>query len=659
VTEFEPLEIRDLGQLQQGLFEEAPNELASYDQDISRLLVALGPLTWESMGYNAHSRTSSLLWASCSEPERKAEVAQELSDDLEDGVLEHHLQFLDRRRLGFLYLVDGSSEGELWLHLGERQQAPLVLPGAGDGRLLVFRCDLMNFEYRPRSSRCLVLLAWALDFPRPDQTDEVSDQPWHMDELLGLRSRRGPSVPRNECGRVLGMSCFTGGGADSLTSSECLYLQGCDAHTRVPFARFDTDVYFSKDGEVDHVPWANSYHCHGALAPDEEVLSFDAKFFGISDAEASIMPPNQRKTLEVAYDCLRRGGHTKKTLRGSNILVHMGDCGSEWWSLICPRMLGSQWTDDKNVDWNAARSFSVTASRLSHVLGLTGPTWLLDTACSAGLTAVCTAMFSLKGTMPAERSQWSSSLEQRPGCLAGGVNVISDPGVYIANSAMHMLSPKGRCFTFDGSGDGYARGEGCSIAYIVMSNRDRDIELQEGSIVGSAVNQDGRSASMTAPNGPAQQMCVKAALREANLRPSDITASECHGTGTALGDPIEIGSLRAVQETDGQEGAVLLCTSSKSNIGHLEANAGVAGLFKCIIMSKYAVALPNCHLRALNPHLAVDGWPAQFEGEVVDYAADSGIVGVSSFGVSGTNAHAEVWSATSAHGNRGRGSTCA
>jgi len=244
---------------------------------------------------------------------------------------------------------------------------------------------------------------------------------------------------------------------------------------------------------------------------------------------------------------------------------------------------------------------------------------------------------------PTERGTDSPSLDLHcSASIAGGVNMIVDAGVYIGNSASHMLSAKGRCFTFDGSGDGYARGEGCSLAYTTVGSSQKEAEMREACAIGNKVNQDGKSASMTAPNGPAQQMCIKASLQEAGVMPHDVTGSECHGTGTSLGDPIEVGSLRGVQETDERDDP-MINTSSKSNIGHLEANAGITGLLKCIIMGQSSLGLPNAHLRALNPHLDISGWPTYMVNETVDLNANSTLTGVSSFGISGTNAHGEVW----------------
>jgi len=389
----------------------------------------------------------------------------------------------------------------------------------------------------------------------------------------------------------------------------------------------------------------NSYTYHCGLCEDDFVLGFDNDKFGISDDEAKIMSPNQRKVLEVGYQAMFNGGHTKASVRGKPILVGVGDSGTEWNThLLNIRLNGTNgqgvdWRPDgpaNKLDWMASGFLASIGTRISYQLGLTGPNYVVDTACSSGLSAFNTAMYTMRS------SSTQSNLNSRlSGALAGGVNQILDPWLFIMCCAQHMVSVKGRCFTFDGSGDGYGKGEGTAMIYAEWGDGSY-MDRQEAAIIGSRLNQDGRSASMTAPNGPAQQMCIKASLREAGIKPHDVTTSECHGTGTALGDPIEIGSLRGVQETDTRDDPNV-CTSSKSNLGHQEANAGTIGLIKCILMGKYGASPPNVHLRILNPHLDTTGWPVWFENEVVDVQVNGVISGVSSFGVSGTNAHSEVW----------------
>eukprot|EP00931_Biecheleriopsis_adriatica_P049727 TRINITY_DN28773_c0_g1_i1.p1 TRINITY_DN28773_c0_g1~~TRINITY_DN28773_c0_g1_i1.p1 ORF type:complete len:760 (+),score=140.33 TRINITY_DN28773_c0_g1_i1:63-2342(+) len=633
VTRFNPLQLTSLTQLHQKLLaEEASNELASYDADVSQLLLALSP--WCSRDFVISGRTSSMLWASCDDEEEADEFTSatlsEEDSEAWDTAVQQHLSFMRRRCLGFLYVVDGSESGGQ-LHLCSKTEAGLsqaVLQGASSGRLLVFRSDLFSFRYHPTGASHLALLAWALQ-KAPGLPEEI----WRA---AHSRPAFELTAPSHECGRVLGLACLGAGDVCTFRGMEQAFAIGVDAQTLVPSLRFDTEAYFCKDREGDFVPYQNSYHVHGALIDSLDVTCIDPSFFGFSDVEASLMDPSQRKVLEVGYECLASAGRAKLNLAGAKIMVAIGNSGSEWWAVMTSRMLGRDWTDSA-VDWNAARSFSTTASRLSHVLGLTGPAFATDTACSAGLTALCSGLRMLRS------AKLSSTAVE--GCLAGGINLIVDPAIYITNSAQHMLSAKGRCFTFNNGGDGYARGEGCCIGYVEMGSGHADLQFESGRIVGGNVNQDGRSASMTAPNGPSQRMCVKAALREAQLKPSEVLAFECHGTGTALGDPIEVGALRSVQEGEDESARALpvLCTSSKSNVGHGEANAGVTGFFKCLLMSRMGAALPNCHLHALNPHLTVVGWPVHFEAELVQYTESSGTVGVSSFGVSGTNAHAEVW----------------
>merc|ERR1719401_1787894 len=224
--------------------------------------------------------------------------------------------------------------------------------------------------------------------------------------------------------------------------------------------------------------------------------------------------------------------------------------------------------------------------------------------------------------------------------VTGGVCTQIGPGSYIGMCGLNMISPVGRCFTFDESGDGYQRGEGVGLMYLKASDSDEDYWQQSAVMLGCCINQDGRSASMTAPNGPSQQACISASMREAGLEARMINLAECHGTGTALGDPIEVGALRNVMEP---RDMALCLTSSKSNIGHLEGGAGSAGLLKCILMLVAGTCPPNAHCRQLNPHLAVSGFPCFFDTEAIDTLMNSALTGVSSFGFGGTNGRCDIW----------------
>ncbi|CAE7438131.1 ppsC [Symbiodinium sp. KB8] len=229
--------------------------------------------------------------------------------------------------------------------------------------------------------------------------------------------------------------------------------------------------------------------------------------------------------------------------------------------------------------------------------------------------------------------------------LVIGSNLLLGPGGYISLSGPGMLTHQGRCFTFDNSADGFARGEGVGSVKLKVCEDSVEASGRVAMLIGCSVNQDGRSASMTAPHGPSQQEVIRQSMREAGLSPNSITIAECHGTGTALGDPIEIGALRGVMRAD--RARPILKTSSKTNLGHLEAGAGMAGLIKCICMLNYSSGAPNIHLLVLNPHLDVAGYPVYFESELLDYGSElrerDPFASLRFPGRRGTNARADVW----------------
>lgn len=226
-----------------------------------------------------------------------------------------------------------------------------------------------------------------------------------------------------------------------------------------------------------------------------------------------------------------------------------------------------------------------------------------------------------------------------PCSIVNGLNLMLNPGPFIGCCGAGMLSHEGRCFTFNSTADGYARGELCGAVAFKQNAYDENALC---CLAGSQVNQDGRSASLTAPNGPAQERCLNAVLRETGMSPSEIDIFECHGTGTSLGDPIEIGSFRKVMSAV-ERNDPLFITSSKSNMSHGEGGAGLAGFFKCCMQVYHCEGASNLHLKSLNPHLDLSGFPCQPLSEGTVCRDDSALCGVSSFGFGGTNAHAEAW----------------
>jgi len=256
---------------------------------------------------------------------------------------------------------------------------------------------------------------------------------------------------------------------------------------------------------------------------------------------------------------------------------------------------------------------------------LKGASQTINTACSAGLVAMHTGKLHLK----------YKEFDPLEAVVCLGINLAYSPMPFIGCCGGGMLSYKGRSFTFDTGADGYGRGEGCSGVY--MRNAEYSPSMF-AICAGSQANQDGRSASITAPNGPSQEKCIKAAFREAKLKPPEVDCFECHGTGTALGDPIEVGAFRRIYNAAARDHS-LMVTTSKTNLGHLEGGAGMAGFIKCCLQVMRAEAAPNLHLREMNGHLDVEGFPAQLITEGLPCAYDSAYSGVSSFGFGGTNAH--------------------
>src|SRR5437667_1259358 len=363
----------------------------------------------------------------------------------------------------------------------------------------------------------------------------------------------------------------------------------------------------------------------------ENVGDFDARFFGISPREAVEMDPQQRLLLEVSWEALERAGIAANQLRGTQMGVFIGIIGSEY--ALLPRENGAV------SPYMLTGSMSNIASgRISHILGVHGPSMSIDTACSSSLVAVHLACESLR--------RGESSL-----ALAGGVSLMLTPDGFLPLCSLHALARDGRCKTFDANGDGYGRGEGCGVVVLKrLSDALRDNDPILAVIKGSSVNQDGPGSGLTVPNGMAQKALILKTLEAANVSPADIDYVEVHGTGTALGDPIEFQALAEVFGRDNKREKPLCIGSVKSNIGHLEAAAGIAGLIKSVLCLQNKQIPPNLHLHTINPKIRLETIPAVVPQKVVPWETHGTprMLGISVFGFSGTNAHAIVseWEGT-------------
>jgi len=369
---------------------------------------------------------------------------------------------------------------------------------------------------------------------------------------------------------------------------------------------------------------------------DKQFNNFDNIFFGISSEESAVMFNGQRISLETGYTCLAKAGYNRYTLVNQPIGCWVGDSGQDWhsfmdiWPAIFPTWPTEMIAPSMHV--------SVTALRLSFVFNLKGPASSYDTACSASLIALNAA----HKHMTAEEAGRGHRQ-----ALVWGANTLLGPVSYISNCAGNMLTHRGRCFTFTSSADGYQRGEGVSSFFVKMDSSEEEIKNRLSTIVGTASAHGGRSASITAPNGPAQTMLIAKSMKFAGFDTADVSVGEMHGTGTSLGDPIEVGSYQAVFKK-GRNFPVYMSTQ-KTNFGHMECNAGATGLVKCICLSRVFCTPPNCHFNDLNPNISTieDGFPVFFTSEICDCATSAGYVGVSSFGFGGAYSRCDLY--TEAH----------
>ena len=366
----------------------------------------------------------------------------------------------------------------------------------------------------------------------------------------------------------------------------------------------------------------------GAYVPNLD--RFDAEFFRIAPAEAELMDPQQRLLLESTWDAIEDAGIDPEALRGSRTGVYAGIMNRDY-----EHLLGALDTDQGQDLYLAScaltgNGFAAALGRVSFVLGLQGPAIAVDTACSSSLVVIHQAVSALL------RDEVNLA-------FAGGVNAMLIAGMTEAEMAAGMLSPRGRCKTFDAAADGYVRGEGCGILVLKrLSDAERDGDRILGVVLGSAVNQDGASAGFTVPNGPAQEAVIREALERAGVAGSSVDYLEAHGTGTELGDPIEVRAAAAVYGEGRDPERPLLMGSVKTNIGHLESAAGVAGVIKALLAMRAGVIPKHLHFERPNPRIPWEELPVRVTSEATPWPAapDRPLrAGVSSFGYSGTNAH--------------------
>ena len=401
---------------------------------------------------------------------------------------------------------------------------------------------------------------------------------------------------------IIGMSCTFPKGSNDIDSFWHNIESGYDAITKVPSKRFMDSSCDYSGGFVD------------------DIDKFDADFFNISPREAIHLDPQQRLILLNTWHALESAGINPHTLKGKKIGVFIGISQSEYASALISQK------DKRDIYEATGNALNTTAGRVAYILGTNGPTLAIDTACSSSLVAVHEACLSIQ----------ANECEL---AIVGGVNALVDNKVFDTLNEANMLSKDGRCKTFDADANGYVRSEGCGVVILQKKSNIKQPERIYANIKSSTINQDGASSGLTVPNGVAQQNLIKEALNKANLLPNDIDYIETHGTGTSLGDPIEIGALSEV--FNGRKTPLIIGTV-KTNLGHMESAAGIAGLIKTVLSLKNQWIPKHIHFKNLNPHIDMTSTPFEIPTNGLPWPTQEGhrrCAGVSSFGFSGTNAH--------------------
>jgi acyl transferase domain-containing protein/surfactin synthase thioesterase subunit/acyl carrier protein len=451
--------------------------------------------------------------------------------------------------------------------------------------------------------------------PGPTRALSLEEANAEITRLRAELAARGDSGEAREPIAVVGMGCRYPGNVRTPDEFWELLHSGRDVLRDIPDDRWDVDAYYDAEVPVPGKMYVRQGHFLDGID------QFDPQFFGLSPREAESLDPQQRLVMEVSWETLEHAGIAPSTLQGGKTGVFVG----QYWDDYSMQRIYA--TDNREIDRYAQLSGlrGLTAGRICHILDSHGPAIQLDTACSSSSLAVHLACQSLRSG--------ESDL-----ALAGGVSLILAPEHIIGICQMTALAPDGRCKTFDANADGFGQGEGCGmVALKRLSDARADGDTVLAVIQGSAVNHDGHARTVTTPSGSAQRAMLQEALDDAGIEPRQVDYVETHGTGTPLGDPIEVMAIARVLCEERSK--PLYLGSVKTNVGHLDSAAGIAGLMKVVLSLQHETIPPHLNCTNLNRHIPWDDWPLEVPTENITWEGEQRFAGISAFGMSGTNVH--------------------